>query len=92
MIGLKNNNEEIRVDYLISDASNAIRNAFENVFGVNKTQIMCWAHMHRNVVKNDLPFHILTIYRLSYSDHLTFYSEHLTFYSDHLLIFIQTIK
>ena len=38
------------IDTLISDASEAIRNAFI-VFGESVIIIMCWAHVRRNVVK-----------------------------------------
>lgn len=44
-------NEEINPDCLISDASEAIRNAFQHVFGAEKRLLMCWAHVRRNVVK-----------------------------------------
>lgn len=36
---------------LIYDAASSIRNGFEDVFGVNKLIIMCWAHMRKAVVK-----------------------------------------
>ena len=39
------------IDTLISDASEAIRNAFIAVFGESVIIIMCWAHVRRNVVK-----------------------------------------
>lgn len=48
IIGIENNNEKIKVDFLIS---NAIRNGFESIFGADKTKIMCWAHMRRNTAK-----------------------------------------
>jgi hypothetical protein len=44
--------EEINIDTLISDASEAIRNAFKNIFGEDLLIIMCWAHVRRNVVKH----------------------------------------
>ncbi|CAF5148201.1 unnamed protein product, partial [Rotaria magnacalcarata] len=34
---------------LICDATDAIKNDFKNVFGYSYNQIMCWAHMKRNV-------------------------------------------
>jgi hypothetical protein len=34
---------------LISDAADAIKNGFTNVFGSSYNQIMCWAHMKRKV-------------------------------------------
>lgn len=37
--------------FLISDASNAIREGFSLVFG-QCTLLMCWAHFRRNVIKN----------------------------------------
>ncbi|CAM4842587.1 unnamed protein product [Rotaria magnacalcarata] len=46
----KLNLEEIDPDFLIADGADAIRNAFQDVFG-EKTMVMCWAHMRRNVVK-----------------------------------------
>ncbi|RNA32387.1 sialin isoform X2 [Brachionus plicatilis] len=36
---------------LIADGSEAIRNAFTNVFGHDKNMVMCWAHMKRCVDK-----------------------------------------
>jgi hypothetical protein len=42
--------ETIQPEVLISDASDAICNAFQDVFG-NKVMVMCWAHMRRNIVK-----------------------------------------
>ena len=39
------------IDTLLSDASEAIRNAFIAVFGESVIIIMCWAHVRRNVVK-----------------------------------------
>jgi len=44
--------ESITVDTLVSDASDAIRNAFKQVFGEEVLLIMCWVHMRRNVAKN----------------------------------------
>jgi hypothetical protein len=49
---LKTLGEELNVKTLISDASNSIRNAFKEVFGVDTLLIMCWVHMRRNVVKH----------------------------------------
>jgi hypothetical protein len=37
---------------LISDASEAIRNAFKKFFGEDLFLIICWAHVRRNVVKH----------------------------------------
>lgn len=37
-------------EVLIADSSNAIRNAFQDIFG-DKLMVMCWAHVHRNAVK-----------------------------------------
>ncbi|CAF3244419.1 unnamed protein product [Rotaria sp. Silwood2] len=34
---------------LICDAADSILNGFKNVFGSSFNQIMCWAHMKRNV-------------------------------------------
>ncbi|CAF1449502.1 unnamed protein product [Adineta ricciae] len=34
---------------LISDAADAIKNGFNNVFGESHNEIMCWAHMKRKV-------------------------------------------
>ncbi|CAF3436616.1 unnamed protein product [Rotaria socialis] len=45
----KINEEQYSPIILISDASNAIRNAFEMIFG-KRLLIMCWAHMRRNVI------------------------------------------
>jgi hypothetical protein len=42
--------EKILPEVLISDASDAICNAFQEIFG-NKLIVMCWAHMRRNIVK-----------------------------------------
>lgn len=36
---------------LISDASEAIRNAFGEVFGKDSLFVMCWAHARRNMIK-----------------------------------------
>jgi hypothetical protein len=47
----KNLNVELKIEILISDASEAIRNAFISVFGEGLLIIMCWAHVRRNVVK-----------------------------------------
>jgi transposase-like protein len=44
--------EKIHIDTLVSDASEAIRNAFLLVFSAGKLIIMCWAHVRRNVVKH----------------------------------------
>ncbi|CAF2152090.1 unnamed protein product [Rotaria magnacalcarata] len=46
----KLNLEEIDPDFLIAADADAIRNAFQDVFG-EKKMVMCWAHMRRNVVK-----------------------------------------
>ncbi|CAM4952599.1 unnamed protein product [Rotaria socialis] len=40
----KLNLEEIDPDFLIADGADAIRNAFQDVFG-EKAMVMCWAHM-----------------------------------------------
>lgn len=40
---------EISPDFLICDGATAIHNAFRNVFGDDKSVIMCWAHMYRAV-------------------------------------------
>jgi len=49
--GISKINGHLEIKNLICDASNAIRNAFVEVFGETKNIIMCWAHMRRNVVK-----------------------------------------
>jgi len=49
--GISKINGHVKIEYLISDASNAIRNAFVEAFGETKHLIMCWAHMRRNVMK-----------------------------------------
>ncbi|CAF1482527.1 unnamed protein product, partial [Rotaria sordida] len=41
---------EINPEFLIADGADAIRNAFQDVFG-EKPMVMCWAHMRRKVVK-----------------------------------------
>ncbi|CAF1118993.1 unnamed protein product [Rotaria sordida] len=46
----KLNLEEINPDFLITDGADAMRNAFQDVFG-EKPMVMCWAHMRRKVVK-----------------------------------------
>lgn len=43
---------ELKPDILISDASNAIRNAFMSVFPLATLMIMCYAHVLRNITKN----------------------------------------
>lgn len=50
--GVKIFGVDLDPDHLISDASDAIRNAFIEIFGDWKLLIMCWAHMRRNVTKN----------------------------------------
>ena len=44
--------EKISIDTLIADASLAIRNTFNAVFGEGLIIIMCWAHVRRNIVKH----------------------------------------
>ncbi|CAF1431807.1 unnamed protein product [Rotaria magnacalcarata] len=49
-IGLKKINKDLlKPTALICDAADAIKNVFKNVFGNSYNQIMCWAHMKRNV-------------------------------------------
>ncbi|CAF4034974.1 unnamed protein product, partial [Rotaria magnacalcarata] len=49
-IGLKKINKDLlKPTALICDAADAIKNGFKNVFGNSYNQIMCWAHMKRNV-------------------------------------------
>lgn len=43
---------ELKPDILISDASNAIRNAFMSVFPLAVLMIMCYVHVLRNVAKH----------------------------------------
>lgn len=42
-------NVDIDPDYLVCDAAKAIHNAFTEVYGENKTVIMCWSHVRRAV-------------------------------------------
>jgi hypothetical protein len=46
----KYSEQEMDPQALIADSSNAIRNAFKDTFG-EKTMVMCWAHVRRNVEK-----------------------------------------
>lgn len=50
-LGVTKINLNIDPDFLISDAADAIRNAFQIIFGYEKILIMCWAHLRRNVTK-----------------------------------------
>ena len=51
-VGLYNlNMEQIKVEVLIADGSDAIRNAFSKTFNCQK-MVMCWAHMLRACKKN----------------------------------------
>lgn len=50
LVGLRLLKLEPRTDYvLISDAADAIRNAFDSIFGEDSEKVMCWAHMRRCV-------------------------------------------
>ena len=50
-VGLRKMDQEpAKPEVLICDASDAIKNAFSEIFG-DKIIIMCWAHMYRNVSK-----------------------------------------
>lgn len=55
------NKETTKIEVLIADSANAIRNAFQEIFG-EKQMIMCWAHVHRNVTKKVLFVRALFIY------------------------------
>ncbi|CAF3947109.1 unnamed protein product, partial [Rotaria sp. Silwood1] len=49
-IGLQRINKDLlKPTALICDAADSIKNGFKNVFGNSYNQIMCWAHMKRNV-------------------------------------------
>ncbi|CAF3126805.1 unnamed protein product [Rotaria sp. Silwood2] len=49
-IGLQKINKDLlKPTALICDAADSIKNGFKNVFGNSYNQIMCWAHMKRNV-------------------------------------------
>ncbi|CAF4737801.1 unnamed protein product [Rotaria sp. Silwood2] len=45
----KINKDLLKPTALISDAADAIKNGFTNIFGSSYNQIMCWAHMKRKV-------------------------------------------
>lgn len=44
--------KEFKPKVLIADASDAITNGFEAVFGSNYKRIMCWAHVYRAIDNN----------------------------------------
>lgn len=48
---------EIDPHVLIADAASSIKNGFTNVFGTSLKNVMCWAHVRRNIVKH-LPKYI----------------------------------
>ncbi len=45
----KTNKDLLKPTALISDAADSIKNGFKNVFNNGYNQIMCWAHIKRNV-------------------------------------------
>jgi len=45
----KINKNPLQPKALVSDAADAIKNGFRNVFGNSYNQIMCWAHMKRKI-------------------------------------------
>lgn len=49
---LKKEVPELSPTHLISDASQAIREAFRRVFGPDCSVLMCWAHAFRNISKH----------------------------------------